>query len=216
VARPRLELNEAEVRVLGCLVEKQRTTPDAYPLTLNSLRLACNQATNRDPVMDLDEPAVRTAAQRLGERGLARFASGHSGRVAKYRHVLREALGLADGEIALLGVLALRGPQTPGELAARGARLHPFAEGELEAGVDRLEAEGLAKRLDRRPGQKEARIAHLLGADGAPEGGKVAAPEERAVAPPEGQPDGERLARLERAVSELRDELAELRRELGA
>jgi hypothetical protein len=208
MARPRLELDPAEVRVLGCLVEKQRTTPDAYPLTLNSLRLACNQATNRDPVMDLDEATVRTAAQRLGERGLARFASGHSGRVAKYRHVLREALDLWDGEIALLAVLALRGPQTPGELRARSERMHRFAEGEVEAALERLADAELVRRLERRPGQKEARYAHLLGAE---------EPEDEAPQPElASAPEDARLDRLEAEVADLRGQVDELRRELGA
>ena len=103
-----------ELRVLGCLIEKQRTTPDAYPLSVNALRLACNQSTNRDPVVDWDERTVRTAAQRLGERGWARFTSGAGSRAAKYRHVFDSALGLSPGETAVLAVLMLRGPQTPG------------------------------------------------------------------------------------------------------
>ena len=121
-------LDAVEIRVLGCLLEKQQTTPDAYPLTLNSLRLACNQSTNRDPVVDYDEATVREAAQRLGKRGWARMASYHGSRSAKYRHLLDDALGLAPDERALLCVLMLRGPQTLGELKQRSERLHAFAD----------------------------------------------------------------------------------------
>ncbi len=135
----RRDLSAPEGRVLGCLLEKQRTTPEQYPLTLNALRLACNQSTNRDPVTDYDEGTVREAAQSLGRRRLARFTSGHGGRVAKYRHLLKEEPGLSDDELAVLCVMLLRGPQTPGELKARTERLHPF-EGlaAVEATIDRL------------------------------------------------------------------------------
>jgi uncharacterized protein YceH (UPF0502 family) len=211
----RLELDPVEVRVLGCLVEKQRTTPEAYPLTLNSLRLACNQATNRDPVMDLDEATVRTAAQALGARGLARFASGHSGRVAKYRHMLRDALGASDGEIAVLGLLMLRGEQTPGELRARSERLHSFEDPDgFEASLQRLVDAGLIERLERRPGQKEARFRHLLGADSEPAATPQAAAEEPAGSPPLARDD--RLGRLEAELARLREDFDQLRRELGA
>src|SRR3712207_2292054 len=109
-----MEPSPVEIRVLGALIEKQKTTPDQYPLTLNALRLACNQSTNRDPVVDYDEAMVRAAAQSLGRRGWARFASGHGSRAPKYRHLLDQALRLAPDELAVLGVLMLRGPQTPG------------------------------------------------------------------------------------------------------
>ena len=112
-----------EIRVLGCLIEKQRTTPDQYPLSLNSLRLACNQATNRDPVVEYDERTIKAALERLSLRGWTRFASGASSRALKYRHLFDEALGLTDGDISLLAVLMLRGPQTPGELKQRAERL---------------------------------------------------------------------------------------------
>ena len=119
---PRVDADPAELRVLGCLIEKQRTTPDAYPLSLNSLRLACNQSTNRDPVVEYDEPTIRWALDELSRRGWVRLASGAGSRAIKYRHLFDEALGLADDEISLLAVLMLRGPQTPGELArARSA-----------------------------------------------------------------------------------------------
>jgi uncharacterized protein len=199
-----------ELRVLGCLIEKQRTTPDAYPLSLNSLRLACNQSTNRDPVVDLDEAAVREAAQRLSRRGWARLAS-RGGRTVKYRHLFDEALGLADDEIALLAVLMLRGPQTPGELKQRADRLHPFGDlGSVHETLERLIGRDLVADEGRRPGQKETRFAHRLAGEEEP-------PEatEPAAAPSPAPADDERIARLEHELAELRFELAELRAALG-
>ena len=194
-------LDPAEIRVLGCLLEKQQTTPDAYPLTLNALRLACNQSTNRDPVVDYDEATVREAAQRLGRRGWARLASYHGSRAAKYRHLLDDALGLAPDERAVLCVLMLRGPQTLGELKQRTERLHAFAGlGDVEAALERLTARELGRWLDRAPGQKEARYTHLLASD---EAGAQAGPAEPA-------PD------LAAEVGRLRAELAALREEVAA
>ncbi|MGH2969770.1 MAG: YceH family protein, partial [Solirubrobacteraceae bacterium] len=159
-----MDLTAAEVRVLGCLIEKQRTTPDVYPLTLNALRAACNQSTNRDPVVRYDEDTIRDALHRLGRRRWTRLASG--ARAAKYRHLLDETPGLARDEQSLLAVLMLRGPQTPGELKARTERLHPFADlAALEATLGRLIERGFAARLERRPGQKEERFAHLMSDD---------------------------------------------------
>ena len=123
-----VDLSAPEIRVLGCLLEKQRTTPDAYPLSLNALRLACNQATNRDPVTEYDEAIIRDALHRLSRRRWARLASGAGSRAPKYRHLLDEALGLPEDELAVLCVLMLRGPQTPGELKQRTERLHPLAD----------------------------------------------------------------------------------------
>src|SRR5215216_2059160 len=123
-----MDADPVQVRVLGCLLEKQRTTPDQYPLSLNALRLACNQATNRDPVLDLDEATIRAALERLSRRRWARLASGPASRAPKYRHLLSDALGLADDELSLLTLLMLRGPQTPGELKARVERLYPFGD----------------------------------------------------------------------------------------
>jgi uncharacterized protein YceH (UPF0502 family) len=160
-------LSSAEQRVLGCLIEKRWTTPDGYPLSLNSLRLACNQATNRDPVTDFDESTVRDAAQRLSRYGLARLASGHTSRSTKYRHLAEEALGLGRDELAVLAVLLLRGPQTPGELKARSERMAPLASLEdVERVLDTLCSRGYARRLPRRPGQKEDRFEQLLGGEG--------------------------------------------------
>jgi uncharacterized protein len=158
------ELTLPEQRVLGCLIEKRWTTPDQYPLSLNALRLACNQSTNRDPVTAYDEATVREAAQRLCLYGLARLASGHGSRAVKYRHLAEEALGLDREELAVLAVLLLRGPQTPGELKARTERI---ARLDTLADVDRvltaLGGREYARRIGRRPGQKEDRFEHLLG-----------------------------------------------------
>ena len=202
--------------MLGCLVEKQRLTPDAYPLSLNALRLATNQSTSREPVVDYDEPTIRDALDRLYRRRYARLAST-SGRTTKYRHLLDDALGLPAGELAVLAVLMLRGPQTPGELRQRTDRMHRFADAaDLQAALDGLVERGLAARLDRRPGQKEERYAHRLGED-APAAtvtaGEVPAPPAPRPAP---APDEERLARIEAQLAELRAEVSALRDDLGA
>ena len=184
--------------MLGALVEKQRTTPDQYPLSLNALRLACNQSTNRDPVVEFDEPTIREALERLSRRRWVRLASGAGSRATKYRHLLDEALDLSDPEVALLTVLMLRGPQTPGELRARTERLHRFAgHDELQDALERLAERELVAGVGRRPGQKEERYAQLLG-----DGGVTAAP---AGAPaPAASPLEERVARLESEVERLK------------
>ena len=199
-----------QVRVLGCLLEKQQTTPDAYPLTLNSLRLACNQSTNREPVVDYDEPTVRDAAQRLGQMGWARMASYHGSRAAKYRHLLDEALELAPDERALLCVLMLRGPQTSGELKQRTERMHRFADlNSVEEALDRLTARELGRWLERRPRQKEARYTHLL--EEAQDLDGIDVPETAVTADP--PPDGliGEVAALRRELDALRAEVAALR-----
>ena len=161
-----MDADVVEIRVLGCLIEKQRTTPDTYPLTLNSLRLACNQATNRDPVVDFGEEEIRDALQRLWRKEWARLASGQSSRAVKYRQLVQETLGLADDEVSILCVLMLRGPQTPGELKQRTDRLHPFAGlAEVETTLAGMISRDLVVRLARRPGQKEERYAQLLGGE---------------------------------------------------
>src|SRR4051794_39563856 len=161
-----MDLDAVEVRVLGCLIEKQRTTPDAYPLSLNALRLACNQSTNRDPVVAYDEETIRGALHRLGRRRFTRLASGHSSRAAKYRHLLDEALGIDRAEQSLLAVLMLRGAQTPGELKQRTERMEPFAGiAELQEVLTRLIDRELVAELARRPGQKEERFRHRLSED---------------------------------------------------
>jgi uncharacterized protein YceH (UPF0502 family) len=197
-----MNLSASEVRVLGCMLEKQLTTPDLYPLTLNSLRLACNQSTNRDPVVHYDDDVLRDALHRLARRGYARLASGR--RAAKYRHLLDEALPLTADEHAVLCVLLLRGAQTPGELKQRTDRMHSFAD--LQAVHDTLErliARELVTRLDRRPGQKEERYGQLLSED-APEAipAEVAVHNQVASMPVDDLE--QRVARLERAVDELR------------
>jgi uncharacterized protein YceH (UPF0502 family) len=210
-------LTPPEQRVLGCLIEKRFTTPEQYPLTLNALRLACNQSTNRDPVVAYDEETVYTAAQRLYQYGLARLASGHTSRAIKYRHLAEEALGLGREQLAVLAVLLLRGPQTPGELKARSERMADVGSLEqTERLLDGLIEHGYARRLERRPGQKEDRFVHLLGAGdeaaAVAEDGRAPAAQ-AAPAAPAPPPDGleRRIAALEAEVAALRAELAELR-----
>ncbi len=205
-----MDLSAAELRVLGCLLEKQRTTPDAYPLSLNALRLAANQSTNRDPVVEYDDAAIRDALHRLERRGLARLASGAGSRAAKYRHLLAEALPIDTGEQAVLCVLMLRGAQTPGEIKQRTERLHAFADiaAVLET-LKRLIERDLVARLGRRPGYKEERYVQLLQAEHHREGDRELEPAvavHGAPAREQPAPDGlhERVARLEREVAELR------------
>jgi uncharacterized protein YceH (UPF0502 family) len=233
-------LSSAEVRVLGCLLEKQRTTPEQYPLSLNALRLACNQSTNRDPVVDYDEATIRDALHRLERRRIVRFASGS--RAAKYRHLLEEVLPLDEGERAVLTVLMLRGAQTPGELKQRAERMHAFADlGGVHETLERLIERELVRRLDRRPGQKEERYEQLLQAanedDATAAGGMVqartqadtgsradsqppvangsAAGSEAAPAAPgvahDSRSDGAALQELRERVERLEREVAELR-----
>ena len=198
-----MEPDAVEIRVLGCLIEKQRTTPDAYPLSLNSLRLACNQATNRDPVVAYEEREIKAALDRMANRGWTRFASGVSSRALKYRHLLDEALQLSGPELSLLGVLMLRGAQTVGELKQRSERLHKFESiAEVAQTLDALAQRELVERLERRPGQKEERWQQLLGG----ETDEVAKPESLE---PQPRPDDrvvaieERLERLEHAFDDL-------------
>ncbi len=194
-----MDADPVEIRVLGCLIEKQRTTPDTYPLSLNALRLACNQATSRDPVVDYDEPTIRQALERLSFKRWVRLASGPGSRAAKYRHLLNDALELDDQELALLAVLMLRGPQTPGELKQRTERLHPFVAGELEETLERLADRELVTRLARRPGEKGERYEQLLGSGADDED-----------AQPEAAPAAERPS-LEQRVAQLEEEVARLR-----
>ncbi len=216
-------LTGPQQRALGCLIEKRFTTPDGYPLSLNALRLACNQSTNRDPVTDYDEATVRDAAQRLCRYGLARLASGHSSRSVKYRHLAEEALGLDREALALLAVLLLRGAQTPGELKGRSERMTNLESlSEVERVLETLSERGYVRRLGRRPGQKEDRIVHLLGEED--EGGaeeplplrhpeSPPAPEPEPALPASEPGDGEleqRVAALEAEVVSLRRRLAEL------
>jgi uncharacterized protein YceH (UPF0502 family) len=210
-----MDLDAIEVRVLGCLIEKQRTTPDAYPLSLNALRLACNQSTNRDPVVHYDEETIRGGLHRLGRRRFTRLASGHSSRAAKYRHLLDDELRLDRSEQAVLAVLMLRGAQTPGELKQRTERMQPFSSmDELNEVLTRLIDREFVAQLARRPGQKEERFAHRLSEDSDEPETVAAAPAQVVVPPPPRRDD--RLDKLEREVAELRAEIAALRSELGA
>jgi uncharacterized protein YceH (UPF0502 family) len=205
-----MDPDPVELRVIGCLMEKQRTTPDQYPLTLNALRLACNQATNRDPVVDYDEEAIRGAVARLRTRGWVRFASGQGSRSAKYRQLIDDALHLDRAEQAVLTVMLLRGPQTPGELKGRTERLHPFASlAEVEDTVQQLIARDYAERVPRRPGQKEDRFGQLLGAENEGTVPSFATATEGTVPTVALARDSleERVARLEREVAELRARL---------
>jgi len=231
------ELGPAELRVLGCLLEKQRTTPDVYPLTLNSLRSACNQATNRDPVVEYDDTVLRPALHRLERRGLIRLASGRGSRAPKYRHLLAEALPMSPDEEAIMCVLMLRGPQTPGELKGRAGRMHAFSGLEpVQQTLARLIERRLVARLERRPGQKEERYAQLLASaesssDAPAQAADVhahAAPAPHASAPAPGAPPAEQdiaaipgaaapaeekasLGELQERVAMLEREVAELR-----
>jgi uncharacterized protein len=198
-----------EIRVLGCLIEKQRTTPDAYPLSLNSLRLACNQTTNRDPVVVYDEREIRAALERLSNRGWARLASGPGSRALKYRHLFDEALSLSGGELSLLAVLMVRGPQTGGELKQRSERLHRFdSTAQVEQVLGGLAGRELVARLDRRPGQKEERWAQLLGGDTEASAAPAALAETTPAADDRLGAIEDRLARLERMFEELETRLA--------
>jgi uncharacterized protein YceH (UPF0502 family) len=204
-----MDADPVELRVLGCLIEKQRTTPDQYPLSLNGLRLACNQATNRDPLTDYDEAAIRGAIDRLSRRGWVRLATGPGSRVAKYRHLLDDALGRVPSQIALLGVLMLRGAQTPGELKQRVERLYPYGSLEdVQKTLDVLAEHELVEKLPRRPGQSQDRYVQLLGGGtGSADDGP--APAESVVATQ--SPLEERVSELERQVAELQRALEERR-----
>jgi uncharacterized protein len=197
-----VDADAVEIRVLGCLIEKQRTTPDVYPLTLNGLRAACNQSTNRDPVVSYDEETVRDGIRGLAQRQWARLASGPGSRAVKYRHLLDDALQVNDAELAVLCVLMLRGAQTPGELKGRTDRMHPFASlGDVQETLEGLIGRELVARLPRRPGQKEERYVQLLGGDPA----APAAVEHEPAAV--GDDVEVRLTRLEEEVADLRQAL---------
>jgi uncharacterized protein YceH (UPF0502 family) len=208
-------LTAVEARVLGALVEKEITTPDYYPLSLNALVNACNQRSNREPVMNLSEDEVRQALNALQDMGLAGHARSADGRVAKYEHWLGEAYNFSRAEIALLCVLLLRGPQTPGEMRGRTERLHRFDEisdvlGGLQKLMDRDPC--LAAVLPRQPGTKESRYAHLL--SGPVE--SIATPAAEAPTKSAVSAQDERIERLEIEINELRQQVAELRDRLDS
>jgi uncharacterized protein YceH (UPF0502 family) len=208
-----MNLSEHEIRVLGALIEKDSTTPEYYPLSLNALMNACNQKSNRDPVMQLDENMVRDALDGLLQHRLAGPAGGADSRVTKYEHRVQEVFNFTRGETAVLCVLLLRGAQTPGELRGRTERIHRFETlDDVQSALQKLmqRQPPLAKVLPRQPGTKESRYGQLLGGD-------VAAPETVQSAPAAAgrdTGDGERIARLEEEVSSLRRELGELREQL--
>ena len=200
-------LNETQVRVLASLIEKESTTPEYYPLSLNALMLACNQKTNRDPVVSYDEDTVSDALDSLRANRLARVSSAQS-RVAKYEHSILEVFNLGRRELALLCTLMLRGPQTVGELRDRSERMRAFSDlEEVEACLETLmhwEPCPLATRLPRQPGLKEPRYMHLLGGDGEPPAPRMT---ERAV------PLEEQVETLREEVRELREAFANFRRQ---
>lgn len=205
-------LNPAEARVLGALIEKDITTPDYYPLSLNALINACNQKNNREPVTNFDEETVRLALRNLSDKRLAGPAGGADGRVTKYEHRLQEVFNFTRPETAILCVLLLRGPQTPGELRGRTERMHRFEDlDEVLSGLQQLmrREPPLAKALGRRPGTKEIRYAHLLSGD-------VEAWEPPAeTASSSGSADAERLIQLEEQIAALRNEVAELKQQMA-
>jgi uncharacterized protein YceH (UPF0502 family) len=208
-------LSEVETRVLGSLIEKELTTPEYYPLSLKALVNACNQKSNRDPVMDLDESAVSDALRKLDKEGLAGPADAMDNRVAKFGHRLQEAFNFDRREIAVLCELLLRGPQTPGELRSRAERMHRFDDlGQVQSTLQRLTQREppLVKMLARQPGTKEARYTHLLSGDVQAQAPEAAPKAELA----RGSADGGRVARLENEVAALQKEMAELKLQLAA
>jgi uncharacterized protein YceH (UPF0502 family) len=205
-------LSDVEARVLGALIEKEITTPDYYPLSLNALVNACNQKNNRDPVMSLEENAVRDALYTLQQKRLAGPAGGADSRVTKYEHRIQEVFNFTRAEEAIIDVLLLRGPQTPGELRGRTERMYRFEElSDVQSALQRLmqREPPLVKMLPRQPGTKESRYAHLLSGD--VEG--WTAPEESSVADHVTAADP-RLQALENEVAELRKEVADLKQQM--
>jgi uncharacterized protein YceH (UPF0502 family) len=205
-------LTNVEARILGALIEKDITTPDYYPLSLNALINACNQKSNRDPVMNLDENEVRDGLRTLDEKGLAGPASSADSRVPKYEHRLQEVFNLPRAETAVLCVLLLRGPQTPGELRGRSERMHRFEElSDVHSALQRLIQRDppLVKILPRQPGTKEARYTHLLSSDV-----EVAEPSAGEPTVATTSAASERIARLESEIGSLKTEVAELKKEL--
>jgi uncharacterized protein YceH (UPF0502 family) len=208
-------LNDADVRVLGSLIEKELTTPENYPLSLNALTNACNQSSNRDPVVQYDDATVKAAVDRLRKYSLVRSIQRSDARVMKYMHLMGDAMSLERPELAAMCVLMLRGPQTVGEIRTRGNRLFEFQSlEEVEATLNTLVTRApspLVARLARQPGQKEARYAHLLSGEVTVDAAPAAPAHVRTAVATE--PD--RLDALERTVDELRSEVADLRAEVG-
>jgi uncharacterized protein len=214
----KIELSPLEARVIGCLIEKQITTPDQYPLSLNALVLACNQKSNRDPVMELEEATVQNTLDHLARKHLVIEKSGFGSRVPKYQHRFCNTefgtLKLTPQELAIVCELLVRGPQTPGELRARASRMAPFSDvGQVEATLEGLrtrEDGPFVVRLPREPGRRDSRYAHLFS-------GPVAVPPPHAESPAgvssgTGEDSGARLDRLEEQLRQLREELDELKK----
>lgn len=204
-------MNTVEARVLGALIEKDITTPDYYPLSLNALVNACNQKNNRDPVMTLDENAVRDALLSLQEKRLAGPAGGADSRVTKYEHRVQEVFNFTRAETAIMDVLLLRGPQTPGELRGRTERMYRFEElSDVQSTLQRLmqREPPLVKMLPRQPGTKEARYSHLLSGDVEGYAGPLDA------VPAQSSDEDGRLGRVENEVAELRREVADLKQQM--
>lgn len=205
-------LTDVEARVLGSLIEKEMTTPDHYPLSLNALTNACNQTSNREPVVQYTEATVADAVEAMRRRSLVRAVQQAGARATKYRHLAGETLGTIARQTALLSVLMLRGPQTLAELRTRASRLVPFESlEEVETTLDQLiarEPAALVARLPRRPGQKEVRYAHLLS-------GEVTFDAPDQVAAARAPVDADRVGALEEALGELRNEVADLRNQLA-
>jgi uncharacterized protein len=211
-----MPLTDVEVRVLGSLIEKESVTPDNYPLSLNALTAACNQLSNREPVMQLDENAVKHAVNSLRQQSLVRAIQPSDSRVMKFQHLATDKWSLDPGPRAALCVLMVRGAQTVGEIKGRTGRLAEFASlAEVEGAVNELVSRGLAAQLPRRPGQKEARYAHLL--SGAPvetEGQQP--PDDSHVRAPRGEGgSGAAIENLQRQIDELRAAFEEFRKQFG-
>lgn len=216
-------LTDVEIRVLGALLEKARTTPDSYPLSLNAVTTACNQASNREPVMSLAETEVSAALDTLRKRSLVRAIVRSGAAATRYAHLMGETLGLVNRQLAVLGVLMLRGPQTAGELRTRAQRLHDFEDvADVESALEGLasrEPEPLVVRLPRRPGQREERWAHLLAGEAAAHAADERASTATGAPAASGAaaaPADDRVARLEAELAALRQEVGELRGELAA
>jgi uncharacterized protein YceH (UPF0502 family) len=208
-----IKLTETEVRVLGSLIEKDITTPEYYPLSLNALVNACNQKSNRDPVMQLDEDAVRDALEGLQQQRMAGPARGADSRLTKYEQRLQEVFNFTRPETAVLCVLLLRGPQTPGELRGRAERMHRFETlDDVQSALQKLMQRDppLAKVLPRQPGTKESRYAHLLAGDVV----ELETPAHAGAALESNPAEAERIARLEQEVAELRRKFAEIKDQL--
>ena len=208
-------LNEVEARVVGALLEKEITTPDYYPLSLNALVHACNQKSNRDPVMNLDEDSVGGALRALHDRSLARSVSAADSRVTKYDHRLQEAFNFDRREAAIFCELLLRGAQTPGELRSRAERMHHFDDlGEVQSALQRLMSRQppLVKVLARQPGTKESRYVHLLSGDVKP----ASSPGGHEAPAVSGRENADKVSRLESEVAELREDIADRKRQFAA